>query len=461
MSSKIYTVKEDGKSLGQFGSEAKARSFLKQLKAEGRKARIHITFVDEKKKQTAVKKEAPKPASKPRTVKREAPKPKLLPKKESPKPAFKPKETPKPQPPKPAGKRFEDSFEDGWYRVGQDMMVFMQLSDSSLEQSEIDDGYKGFIDYTSFVNYQHHDGGLIPYKEYDTLDNIVIQEFNKPMLAHIKVKDPWEVMANWEKACSIGDDSLIQSLMRKYPGLDIWKKETKTSIKGPFKATVNGKKLKSILYPLRYFGDIPLYKSSFAIVDAAHVMMVEFKGSSTVFNLPETDCTTIYNVPIEKISRFVSVSKTYQVTVEDNVLTLSDGKDSIQETINEYYPTIRVPPLDYDDGFKIDPYALVREVRRVQKMDRKADYVTFYGKRGDLMMKFDGLARGMNVDVGDGYGEQIAKYPYDYVKILADIIESSDTPPTMEFNNDYPMKVTATVGGFRLSILIAPRVDQE
>ena len=80
MSSKTYTVKVDGKPLGQFGSESKARSFLKQLKAEGRKARIHITFLGEK---TVKKKDAPKAAEKP---KKEAPK-----RTSKPKPATKPK----------------------------------------------------------------------------------------------------------------------------------------------------------------------------------------------------------------------------------------------------------------------------------------------------------------------------------------------------------------------------------
>ena len=52
MTQKIYEVRDGGRVLGQFSSESKARSFLKQLKAEGREARIYISFADDKRSRT-------------------------------------------------------------------------------------------------------------------------------------------------------------------------------------------------------------------------------------------------------------------------------------------------------------------------------------------------------------------------------------------------------------------------
>lgn len=236
-------------------------------------------------------------------------------------------------------------------------------------------------------------------------------------------------------------------------------------------AFVSGRTIKSLsklFTPLDIY-EIPLYSSSFFVVDPIHVAMIGIStpDGKSLFGLdgngPVDAC-----VNLQYLAGKCSISSTYKVYIDGEFLYLDDGTDKVIIDIITGVHFPKCPNLSMPSEYVVDPIAFDAELRRVKgilnggRNNIGSNAIRLYGNDGDLIMTGrNEQGYGFSADVGDGDQGNGSAYTYSYLKVLSDMFLLSDSMCTLSMDDDYPLEGKCSMDGLQLTMLIAPRMEEQ
>lgn len=477
-----YEVTDGTRVMGVFSSQSKADALKKELKAQGVKARVRIVHEKDGKKK------APK-ADKPKTAK-EAPKkpvktkkvPKSIPvPKDTPKVPQKPKETPKTGSPKSTTVPKHADIDYSSCDLGQLADVLHEIQGAHVKNHRWGDNFVMSRDGIYAVLSSTAAPGLC-----DTFLNCYIAGcseywggWDEETISYRDWKDI-EARLDYIKRAALAKQTRPAESPKEKPKKSILKR------KGRKKSGLDAradffKRMSGPLSDLK-MDEIPVSEANFALVDPAHICMVEFRNRAgeSFFGLPDEHAKP--DGMGRRTLKGIELAK-----VRDNMGSYydSDGTPIVASLKAEADRTIieaKVPKLNLVGTFDVDPDAFKRELARAKKLMRqekktyyerrldKYDYdaVRLYSRDGDLIMSVGENRQavpdnpyGMRADVGDGKDVGVhSMFPRDYLEILADFMMLADGPCTMALDRDYPLTVRFSVGDWDLLVMLAPRIEE-
>ena len=234
-------------------------------------------------------------------------------------------------------------------------------------------------------------------------------------------------------------------------------------------AVVSGRTLKSLAKLFKPLGisNVPIHVSSFFVIDPAHVAMIGITNPDgrSLFEL-DGDGPSDVGVDLQELAGRCSASSFYKVRDESLRLVLDDGMNPVSTGIIGGLASPRRPKITMCYSYVVDPVSFDAELRRVKGIINGGKssgdpFIRLYGKDGDLMMTASGDGYGFRADVGDGDETRMGSlYAYSYLKALAEMFLMSESVCTMTMDDEYPLEAECTVGGLRLAMLIAPRMEE-
>lgn len=231
---------------------------------------------------------------------------------------------------------------------------------------------------------------------------------------------------------------------------------------------ISGRLLKSLAKLFRSMENplCPIDVASYNATSGSHVAMLCLSNRSgrSVFGLPDAG-TSKMSVDIVELSEKCSVNSLYEVTVENDKLVLSDGRNAVRCPLVPSFKSSNIPVFYSLLKFTVDPQAFDTQLRRVSRVVRGVNSggadVQLRGEHGDLMMRSQYEGYGMDVDIGDGDDGKGSLFQYAYIRMLADMFLMSDSPCTLMIDDLTPLDGRCTVGDLDLRLLIAPKFEED
>lgn len=215
---------------------------------------------------------------------------------------------------------------------------------------------------------------------------------------------------------------------------------------------MRGKNLKNLVKTIGALKiDIVPMVKEFAIVDSAHVCMMEIRAinGSPVFEVESesnVDLSLIQNIPD---------GEEFNVSVDDNKWILSN--DDYRYTFNlvyEGYNKPKVPKIQNLYTVTI-PSKKIQDAVKVTK--GMADYLTFESDGEDLVVSCSTDSTNVERILGDCPEHFRASFPFENIERISKVLVGD---VTMELDTDYPTIWTWNDGCYEYRYLLAPRIER-
>ncbi|AGI47860.1 hypothetical protein TALC_00865 [Thermoplasmatales archaeon BRNA1] len=188
----VYEVRVAGNVLASFSDEDKAKREMKKLRREGQQARVYTKWIPVAERPQENKTQTKKKETKP---------------KKKPQPIIRPKVQPKPR----------NDFREGWYVLDWGGLLFLQRSEEPLEP-KLQGMFDCYLDYSLIEpkgDDYDMDGGLVAYKESESIDYFIGWKFDTEKSEFVDVDDPYELREAFETE----DRMTIAKYIKRYPKL--------------------------------------------------------------------------------------------------------------------------------------------------------------------------------------------------------------------------------------------------
>jgi len=329
---------------------------------------------------------------------------------------------------------------------------------------------------------------LLPVYKDSTMESMMKDAYDLSVVDYVQVEDSWSLM----NAFGEDDTETIDEYAKKYPKLfaGIKKKavskpvsppskpelpkpapKTKSAVSKPVsppskKPITNVAFLKGLNKALCKMNcsDVPIYQSSFPIMDAAHIigMKLTNRSGKSLFGFPDGDPRK--HIALDELLEKSNGS--FEFDSDGNAMT-DKGIVKVEDLEPFRFNTTHLP--EAYSRFEVDANAFKTELTRAKKIlggNKKRDNILhLVGRNGDLIMESESdYFYGLRSDVGDGDETGEGSWFYlDYLAILPDIMAISDGKCILELlgpKND-PLKLTCTSGDWLIETYIAPRIMED
>jgi len=440
----VYEVREGSIVLGQFSSQTKAKAFLKECKAQGKKVSIVTSFIKPK----ATKKAVLKPK---KTVPRKSEPMKVEPKPKKAEPKPKPKVTlgtsigmwyKEQFPTDNLGPYVSDiAFSDLYDRMcaGEGIYDLIGVGDSIVRERVCDK-----LAELKGVSYDEIYSLIMGRRKSIPMPGMVAPQPARP---EPKRSKPTVIRGEPPKA----EPKKVEHKPKVRPKTKARSKVNKSKFSEDTRYTGRG----ILDFCSLLFGDfIYIHRSRWASFDPAHISLVEFDfGKDTVFGLPaNNDDVAIF---VGHFEENIDPKETYEVK------EYMDRLDFIGRSGKFSVPFVdmkmsRVPPFEQEAEYDLDYLALRESIRRFKKMSGKYDEITLYGDGSDLYVSAENNDYHFIADVGDGGSVVISSYSFDYVDSMLSKLKKIGCPARLGMSNDYPLAVSTSTTYFDVLFMIAP-----
>lgn len=459
----VYEVREGKIVLGQFSSQAKAKSYLKECKAQDRNVRLFTVFTESDK----VDKVEPKP-------KKVSTKPKAGPKPKADKPK---KVATKPKSDRPT--IAPDTSIRDWY------VATYPTDDLGPSLS----GISFYNLYTRMLaNEPYHYLVGVP-------DSVIRERVFEAMsdVMHVPYKDLYELWLRSSKGSMDGSKPKIAPKRGTHPPIV---QESPPKRKSPIRAkppvfepkptskprTVKTTKPKGAtkskfsrstrytgrelldLFSLMRSDYVNIHRRKWANIDSAHVCISEFDfGNDTIFGLEPHDDYLF--IDIFNLKKELDPKATYTIVETDSFIVFEPNVGSpisVPIDKDDNY-RVRVPDIVYppENRFTLDHRHLKETVKRFKKMSVSPDWVQLHGEGGDLFVSANHNDFYFRADVGDGDSDIVSRYPLDHFEDVIAYLNKIDNATTVQFDTDYPIRFDSSTDYFDVMYMVAPRVDRK
>lgn len=208
---------------------------------------------------------------------------------------------------------------------------------------------------------------------------------------------------------------------------------------------MNGKALNGLCKVLNVFQD-GVRMDYPVVVDKACVIMCEVE-QTPMFGVEcghGLDVGTILKMKIE--------DEDFDVSIRDGRYVLANGNREYSFPLLDEagLPKPKKPIFDTSAVIETDAKTLLKATEKCQLI---SDYCTI----ADGRMRAEGVDTEVSIVLGKDDGSRcVSRFPLDYMKMIAKVMTGK---VRLEFDTDYPIRMTWTDGYYDYEVMLAPRIE--